>query len=68
MTMSPIWTPPFGLVKAAVTDTGGSLTHAIIGREFGLPVVAGTMEATRKIKTGQKIRVDGDNGCVYILE
>ena len=52
-----------------VTDTGGSLTHAIIiGQECGLPVVAGTMEATRKIKTGQKIRVDGDNGCVYILE
>jgi len=69
VTTSPIWTPVFGIVKGVITDTGGSLTHAIIvGREYGLPVVAGTQEATRKIKTGQKIRVDGDNGCVYIIE
>ncbi len=66
---SPIWTPLFAIVKGVVTDTGGGLTHAIIvGREFGLPVVAGTMEGTRKIKTGDKIKVDGDNCCVYILE
>ncbi len=66
---SPTWTPLFTVAKGAVTDTGGGLTHAVIvGREFGLPVVAGTMEATRKIKTGDMIRVDGDNCCVYILE
>ena len=65
---SPIWTPLFAIVNGVVTDTGGGLTHAIIvGREFGLPVVAGTMEGTRKIKTGDRIRVDGDNCCVYIL-
>ena len=69
VTTSPIWMPLFGIVKGMVTDTGGSLTHAIIiGGECGLPVVAGTMEATRKIRTGQKIRVDGDNCCVYILK
>jgi phosphohistidine swiveling domain-containing protein len=39
----------------------------IVGREYGLPVVAGTMEATKKIKTGSKVRVDGTNGAVYIL-
>ena len=65
---SPIWTPVFGIVKGAVTDTGGGLTHAlIVGREFGLPVVVGTQEGTRRIKTGERIRVDGDNCCVYIL-
>ncbi len=68
VTTSPIWTPLFGMVEGVVTDAGGALTHAIIvGREFGLPVVAGTMEGTRTIKTGDRIRVDGDNCCVYIL-
>jgi len=39
-----------------------------MGREFNIPVVAGTLEGTKKIKTGQRIRVDGDNAAVYILE
>ncbi len=65
---SPTWTPIFAIVKGVVTDTGGGLTHAVIvGREFGLPVVVGTMEGSRIIKTGDRIRVDGDNCCVYIL-
>jgi pyruvate,water dikinase len=47
---------------------GGSMAHAVImGREFGLPVVAGTLEGTKKIKTGQRIRIDGANMAVYIL-
>ncbi len=67
MTMST-WTPLFSIAKAVVTDGGGALTHAVIvGREYGLPVVAGTLEATRKIKTGDRIRVDGDRNAVYIL-
>jgi pyruvate,water dikinase len=62
------WTPLFGIVKAVVTDGGGALAHALIcGREYGIPVVAGTIEATRKIKTGDRIKVDGNNCCVYIL-
>jgi len=63
------WTPVFGKIKAAITDSGGLLSDAVIvGREYGLPVVVGTIEATKKIKTGQRIRVDGDRGHVYILE
>ena len=63
------WTSLFWLAKGVVTDHGGSLAHAvIIGREYGIPVVAATLEATHKIKTGQRVRVDGDNCCVYILE
>lgn len=67
MTMST-WTPLFSIVSGVVTDGGGTLSHAVIvGREYGLPVVAGTLEATKKIKTGDRIRIDGDNGAVYIL-
>lgn len=66
---TPFWTPLFGYVKAVVTDGGGVLGHAtIIGREYGIPAVSGTTEATTKIKTGDTIKVDGDNCCVYILK
>ncbi len=62
------WTSLFWLAKAVVTDHGGALAHAVIvGREYGIPTVAGTLEATHKIKTGDRVRVDGTNCCVYIL-
>lgn len=65
---NPYWTPLFGIIKAVVTDYGGAMSHSVVvGREYRLPVVAGTLEGTSKIKTGQKIRVDGDMGAVYIL-
>jgi len=48
---------------------GGGLSHTVIvGCEYGMPVVAGTMEATQKIKTGQKIKVDGNTLRVYVLD
>ena len=63
------WTPLFWLASGVVTDHGGALAHAVIvGREYGLPCVAGTLGATGKIRTGDRIRVDGDNCCVYILK
>jgi pyruvate,water dikinase len=63
------WIPAFNIVKGVVTDMGGTMSHAVIvGREYALPVVAGTLEGTRKITTGMRIRVDGDMGTVYILE
>ncbi|MBS3920786.1 MAG: hypothetical protein KG012_18085 [Deltaproteobacteria bacterium] len=63
------WTPVFNVIKGVVTDGGGYLTHAlIVGREFGIPAVVGTQEATRKIKSGQRIRVDGNTCRVYILD
>jgi phosphohistidine swiveling domain-containing protein len=62
------WTPAFGIIAAAVTDTGGSLAHtAIISREYGIPCVVGTAVATSTIRTGDKVRVDGDNGVVQVL-
>jgi pyruvate,water dikinase len=64
----PAWTHIFSRIKGVVTDHGGTLTHAaIVGREYGIPAVVGTGDATVKIKDGQKIKVDGDRGLVYIL-
>ena len=62
------WTPIYSIVSGVVTDGGGALSHPIIvAREYGIPCVAGCIEGTSKIKTGNRIRVDGDNGAVYIL-
>jgi pyruvate,water dikinase len=64
----PAWTPVFSRIKGVVTDHGGALTHAaIVSREYGIPAVVGTGDATIKIKDGQRIRVDGNRGLVSIL-
>ena len=66
---SPSWTPVFGLLSGVVVDRGASLSHsAIVSREYGIPCVINVFEGTAKIKTGQRIKVDGDNGVVYILD
>ena len=66
---NPSWAPVFGKIKAAVSDIGGTMSHAaIVAREYGMPAVVGTGQATHRIKTGQRLRVDGDNGIVTILE
>ncbi len=63
---SATWTPLFGIIKALVCDSGGSLSHpVIVSREYGLPAVVGTGNSTQKIKTGDKLRVDGDLLRVY---
>jgi pyruvate,water dikinase len=64
----PSWTPLFVLIKALVTEVGGLMTHgAVIAREYGLPAVVGIENATKLIKDGQRIRVDGTKGYVEIL-
>ena len=63
------WIPAFEIINGIVTDGGGALSHAIIvAREYGIPAVAGCIEATQKIKTGDKVKVDGDLGVVYIIQ
>ena len=66
---NPTWTPIFQKIAGAVSDIGGSMSHAaIVAREYGLPAVVGTGTATSRIKDGQRIRVDGGRGVVTILQ
>lgn len=65
----PSWSPLFGKISAAVSDIGGTMSHmAIVAREYGMPAVVGTGSATKRIVSGQRLRVDGDRGIVTILE
>ena len=66
---NPAWVVLFTKIAALVTDTGGTTSHpAVLSREFGIPAVIGTSTATHTIRTGDRIRVDGSQGVVTILE
>jgi pyruvate,water dikinase len=66
---APSWGPVFGKIRAAVSDIGGTMSHAaIVAREYGMPAVVGTGQATSRIRTGQRVRVDGDRGVVTLLD
>jgi len=68
-TTTPDWGPVFIRIKAVVTDGGGVMSHAaIVAREYGIPCVVGTSNATQAIQTGDFIKVDGENGVVEVLE
>ena len=65
---NPAWVVLFTKIGGLVTDTGGTTSHpAVLAREFGIPAVIGTSVATRRIKTGDRVRVDGGAGRVEIL-
>jgi len=65
----PSWTPAFVAIKGLVTEVGGLMTHgAVIAREYGLPAVVGVEHATRLIRDGQRIRVNGTDGSIEILD
>ncbi|MGO9773079.1 MAG: PEP-utilizing enzyme [Roseiarcus sp.] len=67
-TTSPSWAPAFAKIKACVTDVGGVMSHAaIVCREYGLPAVVGTGHATKVIKSGMTLRVDGSSGVISIV-
>ncbi len=64
----PSWTPVFVSLKGLVTEVGGLVTHgAVIAREYGLPAVVSVENATKLIKDGDMIRVNGTEGYVEIL-
>ena len=66
-TTSPSWAPAFTRIKACVTDVGGVMSHAaIVCREYGMPAVVGTGHATKIIKTGQTVRVNGSTGEIAV--
>jgi pyruvate,water dikinase len=64
----PAWVPLFVHARGLVMETGGVLSHgAIVARELGLPAVAGIADVHRKLKSGQRLRVDGSTGAVSVL-
>src|SRR5205823_11194450 len=69
--VAPVTGPAFNvvlpLIGAVVTDRGGALSHAaVVAREFGIPAVVGTDQATSRIPDGARILVDGDRGFVAV--
>ncbi|MBW1997104.1 MAG: hypothetical protein JRJ29_03960 [Deltaproteobacteria bacterium] len=63
------WTPLFVKIAGVVTDTGGMLTHAAIAaREYNIPAVVGTWNATNSIRDGDIIRIDGNTGIVDVIK
>jgi len=65
----PGWTPVLGLVSGIVTEVGGLLSHAaVIGREYGLPAVLNVPGATKILKTGQIVEIDGREGTVRVVQ
>ncbi len=64
---NPAWVVLFTKIAGLVTDTGGTTSHpAVLAREFGIPAVIGTSVATHRIRTGDRLRVDGSSGLVEI--
>lgn len=64
----PSWTPLFVSITGLITEVGGLMTHgAVIAREYGLPAVVAVENATKRIRDGQRIRVNGTDGYVEIL-
>lgn len=65
----PGWTPLFLLAGAVVMEVGGVISHgAVVAREYGVPAVAGVAHATTRLRSGQRIRVDGNNGTVSLID
>lgn len=65
---NPAWVVLFTKIAGLVTDAGGVASHpAVVSREFGIPAVVGTSSATERIKTGDRVRVNGSTGIVEIL-
>lgn len=65
---NPSWVPVFTIAAGLITNTGGVLSHAaVVAREFGLPAVTGTRDATTRIADGRLVEIDGTAGTVRLL-
>lgn len=65
----PAWTPLFLAAGGLVMEVGGLMTHgSVVAREYGIPAVVGVHEATSRLKTGQRIRVDGSSGEIELVD
>jgi phosphohistidine swiveling domain-containing protein len=66
---NPAWVVLFTKIVGLVTDAGGTVSHpAVLSREFGIPAVVGSSVATKQIKNGDRIRINGTTGLVEILQ
>ena len=64
----PSWAPLFLLAGAVVIDTGSNISHAaLVAREMGIPAVVGARDASRRLRDGQRLRVDGASGSVEVI-
>lgn len=67
-TTDPSWASYFFAASAVIIDIGGPLSHgAIVAREMGIPCVINVQEGTKLIKTGDRVRVDGDRGEITLV-
>jgi phosphohistidine swiveling domain-containing protein len=65
----PSWTPLFLSAAGLVMEVGGMMTHgAVVAREYGIPAIVGVDQATRRLQTGQRIRLDGSTGQITMLD
>jgi phosphohistidine swiveling domain-containing protein len=65
----PAWTPLFMAAGGLITEVGGMMTHgSVVAREYGIPAVVGVDQATRRLKDGQRIRLDGTLGQILVVE
>ncbi len=65
----PGWTPLFVHAAGVITEVGGLMTHgAVVAREYGIPAVVSVEKATERLRTGQRVRLDGTRGFVLPLD
>lgn len=63
---TPDWVPAMKIASAVVTNLGGKTCHAaIVSRELGIPCVVGTENATKVLKDGEMVTVDGQRGIIF---
>lgn len=66
---NPAWTPLFLIIGGLVMETGGPMSHgSVVAREYGVPAIAGAREATTRLESGQRVRLNGETGKVEILD
>ncbi|MGB3670149.1 MAG: PEP-utilizing enzyme, partial [Phormidesmis sp.] len=62
------WSPLLARIGGLISEVGGQLSHgAIVAREYGIPAVMDVTDATHRLTTGQRVRIDGQRGTIEIL-